>query len=84
MIVKYALPSGEIEFRHVGAFQTMKEEYGIIACSGEGDEHDYFWLRDGTAEVFSDTGQSLGIFNIKGMRQESKPPTKLRSVPAAD
>jgi hypothetical protein len=84
MIIKYTIQSGEVEFRHVAVFQTIKEEYGTIAFVGEGDEHDYFWLRDGTAEVFSDTGQSLGIFNIKGMRQESKPPTKLRSVPAAD
>jgi hypothetical protein len=81
MIVKYTTEAGEVEFRHVDAFQTMKEEYGTIACAGDGDEYDNFWLKDGTAEVLSDGGQSLGVFDIKGMRKETTPPTKLRAVP---
>jgi hypothetical protein len=70
MIIKYTIQSGEVEFRHVGAFQTMREEYGMIACAGEGCEHDFFWLKDGIAEVFTDTGQSLGAFDIAGMREK--------------
>jgi hypothetical protein len=81
MIIKYTIQSGEVEFRHVGAFQTMREEYGMIACAGEGCEHDCFWLQDGTAEVFTDGGQSIGVFSIAGMRHETKPPVKLRAVP---
>jgi hypothetical protein len=84
MIIKYKIESGDVEFRHVAVFQTMQEEYGTIACAGEGCEHDFFWLKDGIAEVFSETGQSLGAFAIKGMRHETKPPTKLRSVPSGD
>jgi hypothetical protein len=84
MIIKYTIESGDVEFRHVAAFQTMQEEYGTIACAGEGNDNDYFWLKDGTAEVFSDTGQSLGVFAISGMRRETKTPTNLRAVPSAD
>jgi hypothetical protein len=81
MIIKCSYVDGGIEFRHVETFSRYKDQ---AATAGDGDEDDPFWVMDVMVEVFTDSGVSLGVFDVKAMPPEDKPSPVVRMVPKAE